>query len=145
MHIRLASLPREPFFSGAQTNAEGEDLRVIAMQPTKATLPTFNPNADTLQFLGYTCRLGMFRVRTGHIRLDLLDVTDECHVATATKGVSEIPVETGVVYVKDYSENEGILAVLTAAGIVKTTGETIPQGFCELQVCKLLIPEPPLV
>jgi hypothetical protein len=41
-------------------------------------------------------------------------------------------------YVKDYSENEGILAALEAAGIVKRTGATGASGFVELHYVEVL-------
>lgn len=102
----------------------------------------FNPATDTVVFLGYTCRLVLNRVVTGHTRIDLIDVKDGCPVTTATKGVPDLPVEPGVVFVKDYSENEGLLEVLTKAGVVKPTGEVT---HCGLTVCQLLIPELPMV
>ena len=49
------------------------------------------------------------------------------------------PLEDGEILVKDYSENEGLLACLVKEGVVEDTGRRIPSGFVELPVCKLLV------
>lgn len=41
------------------------------------------------------------------------------------------------VFIKDYSENEGILAALIEAGIVEQPHRRITQGFVTVPVCKL--------
>ena len=62
-------------------------------------------------------------------------------VATATvclagQGLTPPP---GYCFIKDYSENEGILEALTEAGIVSPTGEIVPVGFAHALLCKLLV------
>jgi hypothetical protein len=42
------------------------------------------------------------------------------------------------VYVKNWSENEGLLGALVAAGIVEDTGRMLPTGFVRANVCRLL-------
>lgn len=44
--------------------------------------------------------------------------------------------------IKDYDENEGLLAALEGAGIVRTTGVRCRLGFVQADVCQLLIPAP---
>ena len=56
---------------------------------------------------------------------------------TATVALDEIP-KPGYVFLKGWSENEGIPAALVSAGIVKLTGKTIPTGYCEAQEAQLL-------
>lgn len=53
--------------------------------------------------------------------------------ATATVALEHAPNASGRngVWLKGWSENEGIPAALERAGIVKLTGETHPTGFCE--------------
>ena len=43
------------------------------------------------------------------------------------------------VFIKNYSENQGILDALVDAGIVKDTGLTMSSGFTKLNICELLI------
>lgn len=57
---------------------------------------------------------------------------------TATVALDEIPAE-GCVFLKGWSENEGIPEALVKAGIVELTGRTIPTGYCEAVEAKLLV------
>ena len=55
----------------------------------------------------------------------------------ATVALDEVP-PPGHVFLKGWSENEGIPEALVKAGIVELTGKTIPTGRCEAQEAKLL-------
>ena len=57
---------------------------------------------------------------------------------TATVALDELPAE-GCVFLKGWSENEGIPEALVKAGIVELTGRTIPTGYCKAVEAKLLI------
>ena len=56
---------------------------------------------------------------------------------TATVALEETP-KPGYVFLKGWSENEGIPEALVSAGIVELTGKTVKAGFCEAQEAKLL-------
>ena len=56
---------------------------------------------------------------------------------TATVALNEVP-SPGFVFLKGWSENEGIPEALVSAGIVKLTGKTIPTGYCKAQEAQLL-------
>lgn len=58
-------------------------------------------------------------------------------VFTATVFLDEKPSE-GCIFLKGWSENEGIPAALVKAGIVELTGRKIKTGFCEAVEAKLL-------
>jgi len=49
------------------------------------------------------------------------------------------PLREGHVWLKGWSENQGVPEALEAAGLVELTGETWPTGFVEAQEAKLLI------
>jgi len=57
---------------------------------------------------------------------------------TATVALEVLPRE-GCVFLKGWSENEGIPAALVKAGIVELTGKKLPTGYCEAEEAKLLI------
>ena len=57
---------------------------------------------------------------------------------TATVALDELPSE-GCVFLKGWSENEGIPAALVKAGIVELTGRKLPTGYCEAEEAKLLV------
>ena len=58
-------------------------------------------------------------------------------MGTATRWVPNIP--EGYVVIRNTEENEGILDVLQAAGIVGPVEKHIPSGFITMYQCKLLI------
>jgi len=56
----------------------------------------------------------------------------------ATVALDEQP-PTNHVFLKGWSENEGIPQALEKAGIVQLTGRKIPTGYVEAQEAKLLV------
>ncbi|KKN78836.1 hypothetical protein LCGC14_0346080 [marine sediment metagenome] len=56
---------------------------------------------------------------------------------TATVALDILPT-TDHVFLKGWSENEGIPEALEKAGIVELTGWTIPTGYCKAQDARLL-------
>lgn len=70
-------------------------------------------------------------------RAILLETLDGEPWTDATRAV-QVPVPTGCVAVKDYSENEGLLAVLIAGGVLEPDPVgSIPSGFVRLPVHRL--------
>ena len=65
-------------------------------------------------------------------------------LAVATVNVPDAPLEEGHVFIKDWAENEGVLRGLVAAGIVEDTEEVVSTGSEFANVCKLVIPTPPV-
>ncbi len=59
-------------------------------------------------------------------------------VFTATVALDEKPAE-GCVFLKGWSENEGVPNALIKAGVVELTGRKIKTGFCEAVEAKLLV------
>jgi hypothetical protein len=45
------------------------------------------------------------------------------------------------VFIKNWSENEGILESLIAGGIISEPVRTLPAGFCKAYECRILKPE----
>lgn len=67
-----------------------------------------------------------------------LRIVDEFGVlATATVWL-ETPPQKGCVWIKDWSENEGMLASLVAAGVVEATGQVQETGFVVAHEARLL-------
>ena len=91
-----------------------------------------------VEFFGEVCELIVTRyARPQNICLQLVD-TEGLPMATASVNPDYL-LEEGTVAIKDYSENEGILAALVAVGVVEPTGETIPMGYAEAHLCRLLV------
>ena len=56
----------------------------------------------------------------------------------ATVALDETP-PRGHIFLKGWSENEGVPAALEKAGVVKRTGRKIPTGYVEAEEAELLI------
>lgn len=73
----------------------------------------------------------------GQLALELLDPETGERVVMATVAVgNKLP--SGCVAIKNYSENEGMLEALIAAGLVKAPVDWIRSGFVAIPVCPLV-------
>ena len=50
----------------------------------------------------------------------------------------DIPPAEGCVWIKDWAENEGMLASLTAAGVIEPTGRVEQAGFTHVHEARVL-------
>ena len=70
--------------------------------------------------------------------LDFVDSHGE-QIAVLTVNVPELGAfPANIVAIKDYSENEGVLAQLVALGIVEPTGDVVRSGFVRIPLAKIL-------
>jgi hypothetical protein len=97
-----------------------------------------------VHFAGHDCTVQVERyVSNGHTALFLYDAKNGEPVATATVNLRDFSLQPNQVFIKDYSENKGMLAALQNAGIIEVQGCYVPTEIGMLPVCKLLI-EPPV-
>lgn len=61
-----------------------------------------------------------------------------CKATVCMSDSGEKPAD-GNVFIKDWAENEGVMASLQAAGVIGEVIRSVPAGFCEAQECPLLI------
>ncbi len=94
----------------------------------------------TVHFLGFECVVSKARYANGRPALILKDAHNGEEVAVATVNLPAVAVGPNQVFIKDYSENEGVLAALDAAGIVKSTNVMASAGFASVPICELLPP-----
>ena len=91
-----------------------------------------------VEFHGEACELIVTRyARPQNIALRLVDA-EGLPMATASVNPDYL-LDEGMVAIKDYSENTGIIAALVVAGAVEPTGETIPIGYAQAHLCRLLV------
>jgi hypothetical protein len=98
------------------------------------------PSPATVHFRDFTCELDWKTYPDGRPALYLVDVNTREIVAAATAYLPYVPLKPGEVFIKDHSENRGMLAALENAGIVQATGETVQSGFVEVPVAKIMSP-----
>lgn len=93
-----------------------------------------------VRFLGVDCVVEKTRYANGRPALILKDARNGEDFAVATVNLPGVPAGPNQVFIKDYSENEGILAALEAAGVVKPTNVMASSGFVSMPICELLPP-----
>ncbi len=59
-------------------------------------------------------------------------------IMTASVNIPDEPCEPDHTYIKDWSENEGILQALLDAGIIKDTGKSVEIGFVSAKYVQIL-------
>lgn len=99
-------------------------------------------NQDTLnKVTGETLRFGLYR--SGEIAIEIIDKKGDFYpdsiagerITTATVALSEYGVapSTGCVWLKGWSENEGLPERLQEIGVVRLTGRAAPCGYAVAQ------------
>lgn len=78
------------------------------------------------------------RYQMGGTALQITDNGED--IATASVYVGPVP--AGYIAIKDYSENEGILAWLIENEIVLQPKQYIPSGYVMIPICKILVHYP---
>jgi len=87
-----------------------------------------------------TVRIELGKYANGRTRITLIDDLDNEPYATATTNLPDVLLLDNEVFIKDYSENEGILYFLTKNNIVVPTDKWATSGHVDIQVC-ILNPE----
>lgn len=95
-----------------------------------------------VNFMGYSCRVIVSRYTYGNTPcLNLISTLDGSPVATATVNLIDYNLQPpeNCCFIKNYSENQGILEALTSAEIVKPLGQTVQFGLfnCQAHLCEL--------
>jgi hypothetical protein len=75
----------------------------------------------------------------GRIALFLIDAEDGEPVSTCTVNLPAEPLGIGEVFIKDYSENEGMAEFLVKEGVVELTGRVVVSGYVKIPVGRLLV------
>lgn len=93
-----------------------------------------------VRFRDWDCIVRKREYANGRPALVLVDAEDGSPIAAATVNLPDVTLGRNQVAIKDWSENEGLLKALTAAGVVKPTGQTVRSGFVEAPICELQPP-----
>lgn len=90
-----------------------------------------------VQFRDWRCRVEHRRYGNGRTALQLVDAEDGSPIAKATVNLPDVEMAPDEVAIKSYAENEGLLEVLTDAGIVEPTSRVVVSGYVTVPVCRL--------
>lgn len=109
------------------------------------TTAAANTNAfPTVQFKNWTCNVGVARYSNGRLALQLTsaveDLEDDLYlgtpIATATINLPNDEQADNEVFIKDYSENEGMYDALFDAGYVSEITREVSSGFVVVPVAE---------
>lgn len=90
-----------------------------------------------IKFKEWDCQLEFGYYQNGRPAIELIDTEDGQPIATATVNIPDYPLLDNEMFIKDYSENEGMLEALVKAEIVVDTGKRITQGFVTIPIVTL--------
>lgn len=90
-------------------------------------------------FKQWLCAIDKRTYANGRVALQLIDAEDGCPIATATVNLPDEQVAPDETFIKDYSENAGMLEALLKAGIIERTGVTARTGFVTVEKVKVLV------
>ena len=91
-----------------------------------------------IQFLDFNCEIIKGKYAKGQNSLQLIDVEDGGPVATASVCLPDQPQQENQVFIKNYSENAGIMETLMLQGIISGPQAVIPGGHVNFTVHELL-------
>ena len=94
----------------------------------------------TVRFRNQDCPIEQLYYGNDRTALKLL-CEDGSPMAVATVNPPDDDLPEGHVFIKNWSENEGMLDALVVAGVVEPTGRTVETGWVHADECKLLIEE----
>lgn len=88
----------------------------------------------------WLCNIVFKKYDNGRVALVLVDSRDNCPVGTATINLPSQLLDEDEVFIKEYTENTGVLQALVEAGVVEKTEEQFePPMHTGVVRCKLLI------
>ena len=76
----------------------------------------------------------------GRTAIEAVDQETDEPIAALTVNFdeAEIPVEEGITFIKNYSENEGAMRTLFDAGIIEPTGRVVLSGYVQITEVRVL-------
>lgn len=92
------------------------------------------------KYIDADCVIERGEYSNGRPALVLVDAATYERQATATVNIPEVDCPIGHVFIKTYSENEGMLEALMAAGVVSEPIAWIENNYVSFPLCKLMGP-----
>lgn len=91
------------------------------------------------RFKNWHVQISKKKYSNGRVAIVLIDEEDGLDLLTATVNLPHEDLQKGEIFIKDWSENEGVLKFLQNNKIVGPVKRSIPSGFVEAQVVDLYI------
>ena len=91
-----------------------------------------------VKFQDWDCIATYAQYGNGRLAIILVDAEDSSPIATATVNLPDEDMTDDEVAIKDYSENEGMLAALLDSGLISKPVRLAFSGFVTVPICKFL-------
>jgi len=92
----------------------------------------------TIKFRGWDCEVQVLRYANGRPAIQLVDAQTGEPLARATVNLPDEYLSPNEVFIKNYSENEGILDALVAGGVVVPPHRYVKTGHVRVGQCHLV-------
>lgn len=93
----------------------------------------------TVEINGFTCEVDLREYANNNRKGLSLYVKESGEpYCTATMNMPEIPLNDDEVIIKNYDNNTGVLEALVGAGIIEDLQKTVPLGFVDVHICRLI-------
>lgn len=92
----------------------------------------------TVEFKGKVCEVAYNRYVDGDRLCISLWLPSGEKMATATVNMPTKPLNQCELFIRDYSEGEGMTEALEKAGLIERTGVWVKTGFVEVEKCRLI-------
>lgn len=87
-------------------------------------------------YAGKICFGKALEYQDGTLAIQIFEKKTLEPIATASVNLG-VNLEEGLVFIKDYNENEGVLDALLSAGIVEEVITMVPSGFVQIPLCRI--------
>ena len=96
------------------------------------------PQIEQVQFQSWHCNVKYAKYGNGRLAIVLADSTTNQAIAKASINIPDEKLANNEVAIKDFAENRGMLAALTAAGIVSEPLWFVDSGYVYVPICKYI-------
>jgi hypothetical protein len=86
----------------------------------------------------YKLSVSFNKYQNGQNVIQLFDMADGFPFVMASVALTNVELDSDDVAIKNYSENEGILESLMAAGIITKPHSFVPSGYVNIPICKII-------
>jgi hypothetical protein len=89
-----------------------------------------------MKYKNYDVVLKFAQYDNGRLAIRLFDPSEGL-ITTATTNLPEVSLGEDEVFIKDYTENVGVLSFLLDNGFVEQTGRTVRSGYVAIPIVKI--------
>ncbi len=113
-------------------------MRVFVDYPGPSLVEAWEGPKVRFKFKDYEGNLVPRKYPNGRLAIEFVDDDGGC-ITVCSINLPNEDLDEGQIFIKDWSENEGMLEALLEAGVVIFTGERVPSGYVQAPKCRLSV------